>query len=150
MTKPNTHADTGTAFGVISSQVLDTDLVVQLLYGSQITNHSYQLQKAEAILKARRDAMDAGKPFTQDDEEEAIEEFSERFSSDEDFITGTWQGVEYGTSWFGGVLHFIIMTSPFTASCSPCSPCVPGAGDLHTANESGTLRTYDVPPTWRE
>lgn len=146
MNRPNTNPDTGVAFGVISAQVLDSDLVDQLLFGSQITNHTYQLQRAEALLRARQTAFLAGQHFTEEDEEAAIEEFAERFTSDEDFITGEWQHVSYATSWFGGALHFIITVSPYTRDCAPCSPCIPGAGDLHNG---GTVTAYDVPKTWR-
>lgn len=146
MTRTNYDPKTGVAFGVISAQVLDSDLVDQLLYGGQAINHTYRLQKAEAILRARRDAMEAGKPFGEDEEEDASEIFAERFSSDEDYITGTWQNVDYGSSWFGGALHFVIMASPFTRECAVCSPCMPGAGDLHS---HGNVLTYDVPTAWR-
>lgn len=142
----NRDPETNLAFGVIGAHVMNSEVVDQLLYGSQITNHSYQLQKAEAVLSARRGAMWECREYTLADEEAAIEEFAERFESDEDYITGTYQGVGYATAWFSGALHFFIMKSPYTKAAAPCSPCCPGAGDLH--NE-GSLLTYDVPPEWR-
>jgi len=146
LNKPNIDPETGTAFGVIGAHVLDGDLVDQLIYGSQITNHTYLLARANALLKARAAALFAGKPWDEEAEDAADNEFSDGYQRDEDLITGTWDGVEYATGWLGGALHFFITKSPHTKHCAHCSPCIPGAGDLHS---EGDVLTYDVAPAWR-
>lgn len=141
--KPNHDPETNLAFGVISAQVLDADLVDRLIYGGHITNHSYELAKCDWLLKARALAMYNGHEF---DQNAAEEEFNDGYQRDNDYITGTVDGVSYATSWFSGSLSFFIMKSPYTKGTQLCSPCAPGAGDLHT---EGTLLAYDVPPAWR-
>lgn len=139
---PNKHPETGVAYGVIGSQVLDAEIVDTLIYGGHIKNLTYDAGLAEWLLARQRAALEDG--FTYDEMEET-DAFAENYERHEDTITGTYEGVTYATSWIGGALHFFITFSPFIKACRQCSPCCPGAGDLHS---EGDMLTYNVPPDW--
>ena len=67
---------------------------------------------------------------------------------DEPTIEGECEGVKYHISWLGGAPLLWVFESPYTGLYRRCSPCVPGAGDLNSPDEDGSL-CYDVPPDWR-
>lgn len=153
--KPNTHPETGVAFGVIAADRLNDDIVEQLLYGRHAVNISYETAKSAYINGARfdfeceqkEDQHDADEEF---DEDAALERFTDGYQNDEPIIEGTKDGVKYRSSWIGGAMHFYIVESPVTGWYQPCSPCCPGAGDLHTIEGlNSSSETYDVPNNWR-
>lgn len=145
----NTNTLTGVAFGYISANALDYDVVDQLMHGKQATDHSYQ----EALINERPIFEDEfGRSLRDDALDSAMEFYERRFADDyqceEPEITGTFEGVKYASSWLGGALNFWIFQSPFTTDkARRASPCVPGAGILDTLDGSET--SYDVPPEWR-
>lgn len=138
----NINPDTGIAYGYISADALDPDIVHELMYGSQATNVSYESALADYLAEMRSVCVDQAFEF---DEDDYIDGFSDRYQSDEETIEGTYEGVSYCTSWLGGALNFFIFESPHAGGCARCSPCVPNAGDLGTR---GTYMAYDVPSNW--
>jgi hypothetical protein len=134
--QPNVNPETGIAYGYISAQSLDQDLVHNLMYdyGKDL---SYQSALEEA--KAARRGQEAEEEFDED-------KFSEEYEAYEPTIAGECDGVKYQTSWLGGALNFFIFFSPVTGSYAACSPCVPGAGNLNQRGSSVTC--YDVPRDW--
>lgn len=143
--KPNTHPETGIAFGVIAASKLDDEIVEQLMYGRHAVNISFETAKTEHLAEARLDHVEnSNAPF---DEVRIVNEFTEDYENDQPTIEGTKDGVKYHLSWIGGAPHFYIFESPIIGFYRPCCPCCPGAGDLHTTN--GNLKTYNVPPDWR-
>lgn len=157
--KPNTHPETGIAFGVIAADRLEDEIVEQLLYGRHAVNISYEMAKAEHLVGARHvfNYDPEGKKF---DEEKAIEDFAEDYQNDEPTIEGTKDSVKYQSSWIGGALHFYIFESPTKTFVPPCSPCCPGAGNLNNpiasedmkqymSADSDSILAYDVPDDWR-
>jgi hypothetical protein len=143
--KPNTHPETGIAFGVIAGDKIDDDIVEQLLYGKHATNITYEAAREIYLSNKQFDAAQAGEEFN---EQRAIDKFVDTYAGEEDNIEGTYQDVKYHSTWFGGALHFYIYESPFVRAFKPCSPCAPGAGDLNEPDPEGVI-AYDIPDTWR-
>lgn len=140
----NFNPKTGIAYGVISANTLDQDLVQHLLYGSQAYNGSYDDAAKEYLHQARNDAEEAGLDF---DEFASLEEFNDQYEDYEPRISGQLQDTTYETLWLGGALLFWIFESPHTGFFQPCSPCVPGAADLDNPCENG-IEGYTVPTDW--
>lgn len=127
----NHNPETGIAYGYISANELDQDLVQELLYGRQARDLSYEEAQ---IAWAELDGYNAPEEF--------------EYECEEPIITGTYEGVTYCTSWLGGALHFFIYQSPIIEKGRPCSPCVPLALDLGSVGK-GNYEGYGVPQGWR-
>ena len=145
----NIHPETHIAYGYISSNVLDSDLVNDLLYGTHVVNHSYN----EYVLTC---AQNLDFDPNNDDVNEAIdfltalgeEHLLESYEGCEEIIEGCYQGVDYQASWMGGALNFFIFKSPhITQQARRASPCVPNAAILDTLD--GDTEGYNVPEEWR-
>jgi hypothetical protein len=138
----NTHPDTGVAYGLVSSNDLDPELVDTLMYGPQAKDMSYEAGYA-LWLESQPDEMC-------DDVLEQI--YSDQYVAYEPEITGTHDGVTYSTCWLGGALNFWILESPHIGEGSRPSPCVPGACILHhpesTSQWIGSASGYTVPADW--
>lgn len=156
---PNTHISTGVAFGFVSANLLDSELVDQLMYGSQATNLSEQAAQKEEEARQRAEweeecerltvaAQEAGTDLVLEDFEANFDGFESNIEEPE--IEGVYEGVFYLSSWLGGALNFFITQSPFIATtASRSSPCVPGAGILKFPHDrDGDVMCYDVAPTW--
>lgn len=127
----NINSETGIAFGYVSANELDSDLVQELLYGTHTTNHSYDAW-VESCYEDGSDPDDC----------------ADNYYSDEEQISGTYEGVTYCTSWLGGALNFFITNSSvITEVAEKASPCVPNAGIL-SAKMDGSTQSYSVPQDW--
>lgn len=153
----NINAKTGIAFGYISADALDPDIVHEVLYGNvHSTNLTYKSQVEEFLAEQRRlhadspigsnPPYDSGGEF---DEEWAADHFNDGiYHADEETVEGIYQGVSYCSSFLGGALNFWILESPFTTNkARRASPCVPNAAILDTLD--GNVTGYDVPAEWR-
>ena len=135
----NMNMETGIAYGYISANALDSDIVHELMYGVQAKNISYARFLEE--LEQEHD-------LNTDEGQYAYDEALEYYEDDEPEILGVYEGVYYTTSWLGGALHFWIFSSPIvTQKARRASPCVPGAAILDTLD--GDVEGYDVPAEWR-
>lgn len=152
----NINPETGIAYGYISSNVLDSEVVDQLLYGAHSTNESAEEAYREWERDWRREREHALKDDESDDAEdlEPSEEEKQAFWDDyhscesEPEISGEYEGVKYRTSWLGGALNFFILFSPHvTDKARLASPCVPNAAILDTLD--GSVTGYNVPNNWR-
>ena len=131
----NINPKTGIAYGYISANALDDEVVEELMYGGQATNETAD-EARDAWLA---DAENIGKDEC---------EFWDQYCDYEPTISGEYEGVVYATSWLGGALNFFILQSPVvTDKACLASPCVPNAGILDKLN--GGVASYDVPPDWR-
>ena len=131
----NINPKTGIAYGYISANALDDEVVEELMYGGQATNET--ADEARDVWLA--DAENNGKDEC---------EFWDQYCDYEPTISGEYEGVVYATSWLGGALNFFILQSPVvTDKACLASPCVPNAGILDKLN--GGVASYDVPPDWR-
>jgi len=169
----NINPDTGIAYGYISANALDSDLV------SELQMNGTDVYYAEALEEAQKEAanndevqaeyVDSGQcaeaQWTRADEDERFwatlawvkenwegsrreQEFNDSYQPDEPIHEGTHEGVKYRTSWLGGALNVWIFESPhITHSARRASPCVPNAGILDTLDRDVTA--YDVPEDWR-
>lgn len=145
----NINPNTGIAYGCISAQSLDNDLVHDLMFGPQANDLSYDPALDEYMEKQKADWMEIEGSldnFPYDEFEEYFEHTYE--GCDEPIIEGEINGVKYRTFWLGGALHFWIFESPHIGLFQPCSPCVPGAADLDNPSNNG-IKGYDVPDSWR-
>lgn len=146
----NINAETGIAYGYISANALDPEVVERLMNGSWAIDHTYDAALAEIEEEALIAAAENGiNEFDYEDWTEAyVDERMEEYTCDEPEISGTYEGVSYRTSWLGGALNFFIFDSPVTTDkARRASPCVPNAGILDTLDGSET--SYDVPADWR-
>lgn len=146
----NINPDTGIAYGYISSNCMNQEVVNDLMFGDQAVNLSFH----EAWLEYKREKaaafMDEG--LSEEDADLAAEdmapEFADQYEDYEPEIEGVYEGVRYKTSWLGGALNFFIFWSPFiTESARLASPCVPNAGILDVLD--GSVTSYNVPHDWR-
>jgi hypothetical protein len=151
--RPNIDPDTGTAYGYISANALDPDIVNELqMNGDDV----YYEEALKEFLQHERDKWAEERegddePIEDEefDEDAATQRFADGYYCDEPVHEGTKDGVKYRTSWLGGALNVWIFESPYiTETAVACSPCVPGAGNLDQVGE-GSYRCYDVPPEWR-
>ena len=141
---PNTNPATGIAFGYISANALDPEVVDRLQQGLSL---EYQ-QALEEFTASSKVDPETGEPISDDDLQVLFDQFAEDWEDDEPTYEGTHEGVKYRTSWLGGALHVWIFESPHTTDkARRASPCVPGAAILDTLDGSET--GYDVPPDWR-
>jgi len=125
----NYNEKTGIRFGYISSNLLDSDIVDELMSnGIDIYYQEYMKEMEELH----------GDDF---DEYRA----SDDYYQEEPIIEGKLEGVTYSSSWLGGALNFFIIESSVIVNRALCSPCVPNAGDLGT---EGGFECYGVPIAW--
>lgn len=148
----NINPDTGIAYGYISGNALDPELVHELVYSRQAVNMSYKAA-LEDYLNGQRFDPETGERTSADDLGNLEQEFAEDYEAEEDTIEGEidcpgYGPVQYATSYLGGALNFWIFKSPFTTDkARRASPCVPNAGILDTCD--GDVTAYDVPADWR-
>lgn len=148
----NINLDTGIAYGYISAQRLDSDLVTTLINKGVDEDEQEQFDAWKRNEAAK--LIKSGK-FGEDDEDGALAdaenrsyEFWEEYEPYEPTVTGEHEGVRYASSWLGGALNFFIFESPVTTDRARlASPCVPNAGILDTLD--GSVTSYDVPADWR-
>lgn len=134
----NIHPETGIAYGYISANALDSDVVDSLMYGDQAINESRDSAFKEAFPDYEEDGAD----------ESDIQRFWDSYEDYEPEIRGVYEGVFYRTSWLGGALNFFILESPHvTDKARLASPCVPNAAILDTLD--GSVTGYNVPDDWR-
>ncbi len=160
----NINDKTGIAFGIISANCLDSDLVDSLMF-SYGTNHSEieALQEAKHQFLMERLSPEDFDELSPEDYDKKIEEFSDEFiygsfeesfflnsgDIDEPLISGEYEGVIYQTSWLGGALNFVIFESPvITDKANRGSPCVPNMGVLDELD--GDYQCYSIPEEWRD
>ncbi|WCD44213.1 hypothetical protein Lumi_074 [Xylophilus phage Lumi] len=146
----NTNPDTGIAYGYISANSLDSDLVQSL------QDNGTDLHYQEARNAAEMDHENFIEQTRQEEGDIAAaqvaefdgDKFGDDWQDDEPVHAGTYQGVNYQTSWLGGALNVWIFQSPHTTDkARRASPCVPGAGILDTLD--GDVTCYNVPDDWR-
>jgi hypothetical protein len=152
-------AESGIAYGYVAAQELDSDVVSDLMYGSQAKNISeaeYWQERQDLAKAAYEDAMESFLKVCQDLGQAApiFSDFDPDFLPDEGSqieeptVEGVLDGVHYRSSWLGGALHFFILQSPYVAlQAGAASPCVPNAGILHAEN-NGNVRAYTIPTDW--
>jgi len=134
----NINPETGIAYGYISANSLDSDLVQELLYGPKAIDESY----ADAYRDAFPDNPESDADYA------AVQAFNDSYECGESTISGELDGVTYRTSWLGGALNFFILKSPWTTDKARlASPCVPNAAILDTLD--GSVTGYNVPDDWR-
>lgn len=143
----NIHPETGIAYGYISANALDSDVVDELMYGAQAINETEQEAREEFIREWRSKVNDGSLDEDEPDDYE-WQEFWDRYEEYEPVVHGELEGVKYASSWLGGTLNFFIFESPhITDKARTASPCVPNCGILDELD--GDVRSYDVPPEWR-
>lgn len=147
----NINPDTGIAYGYISANALDPDIVNDLTMGTggveNFVNVSYEEYIKECLHEYRRDypACALGDDEVKD---ERGQQWAEEYESYEEEVSGKLDGVSYASSWLGGALNFWIFQGPYvTEAARRASPCVPNAGILDTLD--GDVQSYDVPKNWR-
>lgn len=143
-TVTNTNPETGIAYGYISANALDSELVDQLMYGTQAVDNDYE----EALREYLRECREETPEDVDFDEDAHTQDFSDEYHCEEPNISGTLEGVDYAASWLGGALHFWVFHSERESTFRQCSPCVPGAADLDNPDSDGIVG-YDVPQEWR-
>ena len=154
----NINPDTGIAYGYISSNVMDSDVVHILLFetgkdieyaGARIDymhDRAMELMTDEEYTEAREDEAVEVRLDTLDPDWEIS--FEDAYNPDELMVVGEYDGVRYASSWMGGALCFFIFESPhITHQAGRASPCVPNAGILDTLD--GDVTSYNVPDSWR-
>lgn len=147
----NINPETGIAYGYISANTLDSDLVTELLDGG--VNHTreaayreWREEKAAQLMAA--DLTINGMDEAKDRADCVAYEFADNYYDEEPVVEGVHEGVSFCSSWLGGALNFFISHSPYTTDkARRSSPCVPNAGILDTLD--GDVTSYDVPPDWR-
>lgn len=145
----NINPKTGIAYGYISAQSLDNDVVDNLMYGSQAIDLSYEPALDEYMEEQKTAWIELEGNLNNFPYDDLEEEFAHTYeTSDEPIIEGELDGVKYRTSWLGGALNFWIFESPHVGHFQQCSPCVPGAANLDQPCEDG-IKGYDVPAGWR-
>lgn len=152
----NCNEETGIPYGIISSNELSQYVVDDLMY-TYGTNVSDQEALKEARLEFLQEKLSM-EEFDELDEADYGEvlgdlgwddfSFWDCYECGEPFIYGEHEGVHYQTSWLGGALNFVIISSPnITDKANRGSPCVPNMGVLDTLD--GDYQCYDVPANWR-
>ena len=153
----NINEKTGIAFGIISANCLDSELVQSLMFDYG-TNHSEIVCFNEMVSEFLFSELTDEQLDELSDDEVVRQELAESlgfnpdfdfdFMIDEPLITGEYQGVTYQTSWLGGALNFVIFESPvITEKANRGSPCVPNMGVLDDLD--GDYQCYSIPDDWR-
>lgn len=147
----NINPNTGIAYGYISANALDSDLVTELMHGGldhtrEAAYKEWREEKAHQLMAS--DLTIDGIDEARDRADCLSYEFSDSYEDYEPTVEGVYQDVHYLSSWLGGALNFFISHSPYTTDrARRASPCVPNAGILDTLD--GDVTSYDVPPSWR-
>lgn len=145
----NTNMETGIAYGYISADSLDPDVVNDLeMSGMDV----YYEDNWQQFLAEKRTELGLDEGSDEDNEfapDDYRDEFNDSYNPDEPVHEGTRDGVDYRTSWLGGALNLWVFFSPHVGRFRPCNPCVPGAADLNSPDPDG-IEGYDVPPDWRD
>ncbi len=146
----NINPETGIAYGYISANALEHDVVCALIDGG-VDAHAdaafaaWLKEKISQIQAANEDISDED---AKAHAENLSHEFWDEYRNDEPIAEGEYEGVKYCSSWLGGALNFFIFASPVTTTKARlASPCVPNAGILDTLD--GNVTAYDVPAEWR-
>jgi len=154
----NTNPITGVAFGYISADSLDSELVDTLMYGpnsmdwTHLQAHlnliqefcqgagitaccpeikiTYFYEERRAKYKQLCDWIAEFEADLGESDFDAYQELLDRLHTEEPSVEGQQEGVHYLSSWLGGALNFFILSSESIVYARPCSPCVPGAGNL--------------------
>lgn len=151
MQMTNINPETGIAYGYISANALDQDVVNELMNnGTNATAaaafDAWLHEKATQLLASDTDI--SGINAAMEEAQEYSYEFWDSWDEREPCVEGEHEGVTYASSWLGGALNFFILKSPVvTEHARLASPCVPNAGILDTLD--GDVQSYDVPPEWR-
>jgi hypothetical protein len=151
MTMANFNPATGIAYGYISANVLDSDVVTSLTCGDgvrEFVDHTWEMVCQEGIREYRMENPDESDDM---DDAEILDLIRDDLADypEECNVSGVYQGVHFQSSWLGGALNFFIMESPVvTDKARMASPCVPNAGILDTLD--GSVTSYDVPADWRK
>ncbi|GAA4648132.1 hypothetical protein GCM10023116_03960 [Kistimonas scapharcae] len=153
----NINPETGIAYGYISSNVMDQDVVHALMYeyGADVNygeaRYEFQHDRLTELLTSEEfDELDTEE---YDDKLNELDpnwemSFDDSYNPDELMVEGEYDGVKYASSWMGGCLCFFIFESPIiTHKANRASPCVPNAGILDTLD--GDVTSYNVPDAWR-
>jgi hypothetical protein len=146
----NINPDTGIAYGYISANALDSELVTELMNcGNNLTaSEAYSAWEKEKIAHLQVNNPKMSDTEAKEETGLSSHEFWETYEDYEPTIEGTKDGVNYRTSWIGGALNFFIFSSPhITQNARLASPCVPNAGILDTLD--GGITSYNVPDDWR-
>lgn len=150
----NTHPRTGVQYGYISANALDSEVVNALMYETG-TDLSYR----EALVNlANRLSLQVdhfkyeqhkeAEEWLANNHDDIFDRWMQEYEDSEPIVKGTYEGVEYLSSWLGGALNFFILYSPYiTERARQASPCVPNAAILDTLD--GNVRGYNVPNNWR-
>jgi hypothetical protein len=152
----NINIETRIAYGYISANALDSELVSELM--SEGTDETANAAWEEFVsglarkIQAENKDLDVTDEEAREEAEEAAENdaqsFWDSFEACEPVVSGEKDGVKYASSWLGGALNFFIFHSPIvTDKACLASPCVPNAGILDHLD--GTVTSYDVPADWR-
>ncbi len=172
----NCNEETGIPFGIISSTELHQEVVEELLYEQ---GFDYSYANAVIELVKEHDFSEEDKAYFRDSKGIDLENINWANSTGEDnlladyiidvldfdgdrlnkkresidieepYVVGEYEGVKYETSWLGGALNFVIISSPnITGKAHQGSPCVPNMGVLDTLD--GDYQCYDVPAEWRD
>lgn len=147
----NVNPTTGVRYGYISANSLDSEILEELIYGSQAVDVHWEDAVRELTDNFTYGNLDDGEDQCDDFDDELDrrkEELANNWYDDEPIHEGEYEGVRYRTSWLGGALNVWIFDSPITGHYAECSPCVPGAGNLNCPDLDGVV-CYDVPKEWR-
>lgn len=142
----NLNPETGIAYGLISSNALNSEVVDTLLFGTQAKDHYYEEWLQTEAIDRGWDQEGSPSEFLEELPYEEQPEYDG--GPDEKLITGGYEEVDYQTVYIGGALHFWIFKSPVITECGrEGSICVPNACILDTLD--GDYSGYDVPKEWR-
>ena len=135
----NIDPETGVAYGYVSADALDPEIVNALMDGA---GKAYRNHDQEAYEKAYREEHGIG------EDEDLPDDAYDDYEPYEESVEGIFEGVTYASSWLGGALNFFILDSPVvTTRARRASPCVPGAGILDALE--GDVTAYNLPSHWR-
>lgn len=146
----NINVETGVPFGYISTDKLAEGVLDELTYQNG-KNLTCEAAEKEFMAQARREFDDAdGKGMYADvngdfDEDNVLQDFSDKYQGDEEVYAGEQDGVKYQTSWLGGAQNLFVFFSPIIVTCRQCSPCVPHAADIQGF---GSYEGYGLPADW--
>lgn len=144
MSLPNINPETNIAYGYVTANQLDADIVDSIIQ-AQTKDLSLESYMADNLSAEDFAAWKEGNPS---DEAVEIEDEYSMFDTGEQSFEAEYQGVKLLSSWLGGALHFFIVESPHvTDSANQASPCVPNAGIL-AKDMDGCVNAYSVPDDW--
>lgn len=143
----------GIRYTLYSMNSIDSEMIETLLYqhGKNISEAAVY-EEETARQKAEFDAaIEIIAEYTDSFDVPNFEPNLDNFhvDIDEPIIEGTYQGVNYRTTWLGGAQLLWVFKSSIIGHFRLCSPCVPNAcdGDSPTPRADGFCG-YAVPPDW--